>query len=676
MLRNNKVSGTVSPVKMIGVDTGGTFTDLVCLDGEELTVEKLASTPKDPSQAVLEGVARLGGAGPKDEVVHGTTVALNALLTGRVARTALVTNEGFQDLIEIGRQARPELYALHPVKTPTLIPRELRFELPQRSWPGTNGELESIRKPTKPELAELGKQLKKAKPDSIVICLLHSFSDPTIEQDVAASLKGLGIPITCSGTLLREYREFERFATGMANACLVPLIQNYIAALRAKLPKARLSILQSNGGSLPAERAAIEPARVLLSGPAGGVVGAARAAREAGLSRIVTLDMGGTSTDVAFHRANTEMWESVSRAEVAGLPIGLPALDIHTIGCGGGSIVRLDAGGILHVGPASAGADPGPVCHGKGDELTVTDAHVYLGHIAAGNFLGGAFELDVDAVARGFERLAKQLGCDARGAAQAVLEVARAAMRRAIGVETMQRGQDPKNLPVVAFGGAGGLQAAALAGALDLPGALVPALPGCLSAYGMATADAISDRSRTLLAPLASWNAKDRRAVAKELSAEATAELRAAGHKAKSIEYEYSLELRYRGQSFELAVIEQFDSGVAQRFGTRHEELYGWALEDGEIELVNLRVRALVRKPVATTKMPRRKSLAKSAIVGERRATFDSEYSVPIIDRSALTPGVEFKGPALIEEFSGTTLLPPDWDARVTAGKHLWLQKS
>ncbi|MFT5059143.1 MAG: N-methylhydantoinase A [Planctomycetota bacterium] len=419
----------------------------------------------------------------------------------------------------------------------------------------------------------------------------------------------------------------------------------------------------------------MEPARVLLSGPAGGVVGAARAAREAGLSRIVTLDMGGTSADVAFHRANTEMWESVSRAEVAGLPLGVPALDIHTIGCGGGSIVHLDAGGILHVGPASAGADPGPVCHGRGGQLTVTDAHVYLGHIAAGPFLAGNFELDVDAVTRAFEKLGKRLGTAPLRAAQAVLEVARAAMRRAIGVETMQRGQDPKDLPVVAFGGAGGLQGAALAAALGLPGALIPALPGCLSAYGMATADAISDQSQTLLAPLAMWSGKARRKLAKELAAAARSELRSAGHKAKSIEFEYSLELRYAGQAFELPVPDDFSPQIPTHFAQRHEELYGWALTDVEIELVNLRVRALVRRPDVKHPRPRSKSLPKAAILGTRQADFDGPHLTPIVDRSALKPGVQFKGPALIEEFSGTTLLPPGWQARVTAGQHLWMQK-
>lgn len=662
-------------MKTIGVDTGGTFTDLVCLDGDELRVEKLSSTPEDPSQAVLEGVERLGGALGRDEVVHGTTVALNALLTGRVARTALVTNQGFQDLLEIGRQARPELYALHPVKRADLVPRSLRFEVSQRSWPDLDGQLQEIRRPSKSELKELRTQLERARPESIAVCLLHSYQDPSIETDVARALQGLGIPITCSAQLLREYREFERFSTATANASLVPIIAKYIASLRNALPDARLSILQSNGGTLPAERAAQEPARVLLSGPAGGVVGAARAAREAGLSRIVTLDMGGTSTDVAFHRANTEMWESVSRAEVAGLPLGVPALDIHTIGCGGGSIVHLDAGGILHVGPASAGADPGPVCHGRGGQLTVTDAHVYLGHIAPGPFLAGEFSLDVDAVARAFEVLGKRLGIAPLRAAQAVLEVARAAMRRAIGVKTMQRGHDPKDLPVVAFGGAGGLQGAALAGALNLPGALIPALPGCLSAYGMATADAISDQSQTLLAPLAAWNGKTRRKLAKELAATASGELRDAGHRAKSIETEYSLELRYAGQAFELPLPDDFSAQVPAQFAQRHEELYGWSLADAEIELVNLRVRALVRRPDIKHPRPRSKPMPKGAIIGERRADFDGPHNTPIVKRSALKPGVHFQGPALIEEFSGTTLLPPSWQARVTAGGHLWLEK-
>ena len=658
----------------IGVDTGGTFTDLVRAGEDGWHTEKLPSTPDDPSRAVLEGIGRLGGLERLQEVVHGTTVALNALLTGRFARAALVVNEGFLDLVEIGRQARPELYALHPVKEPPMIPRERRFELPQRSWPGPDGRLVHERQPTREELAALRRRIERSGAESVAVCLLHAYADPTIEERVARALRPLGLPITCSAAILREYREVERFSTASANAVLQPVLARYLDRLAGGLQDTRLSILQSSGGALPAAGAAGARGRVLLSGPAGGVGGAAGAARAAGLERIVTLDMGGTSTDVAFHDSRSRLEDSVATATVAGAPIGLPALDIHTIGCGGGSLVHLDAGGILHVGPASAGADPGPVCHGKGEELTVTDAHVMLGHIAAGSFLGGRMELDVDAVRRGFEELARQLGSRPAQAARAVLEVARAAMRRAVGVETMQRGHDPRNLPLVAFGGAGGLQAAALAGDLGLPGSLVPALPGCLSAFGMASADAISDHSRTWLAPLAEVPGRRRRQALKELAAAGKAELREAGHAARAIEFEYSLDLRYRGQSFELSVPETFDARVTEAFAARHEKLYGWRLDAGEVELVNLRARASVHREVPAGRAPRARALPAAAQVGERTADLDGRRKVPLLDRRQLVPGVHFEGPALVEEFSGTTVVPCGWKARVTRGGHLWLE--
>jgi len=660
-------------LRTLGVDTGGTFTDLVSIEGEERRVEKLPSTPDDPSRAVLEGIERLGGTGRGDEVVHGTTVALNALLTRRFSKAALVVNEGFLDLLEIGRQARPELYALHPVKPPDLVPRRLRFEVGQRSWPGAGGELEQDRAPSRAELEELAARIRRSGAESIAVCLLHAYADPAIEERVARALEPLGLPITCSAGILREFREVERFSTACANAVLVPILAGYVERLSRALPDTRLSLLQSSGGTLPAERAAREPARLLLSGPAGGVVGAARAARDAGLERIVTLDMGGTSTDVAFHDARSRLVDSVGHVEVGGHPIGLPALDIHTIGCGGGSLVRLDAGGILHVGPESAGADPGPICHGHGSEPTVTDAHVLLGHIAPGRFLGGRFELDTEGVTRAFEALGKRLAATPVQAARAVLEVARAAMRRAVGVETMQRGQDPRHLPLVAFGGAGGLQGAALAEGLGLPGALIPSEPGCLSAQGMATADALSDHSRTLLAPLAKWPAAARRRVAKELAARGREELLAAGHAARAIDFEFSLDLRYRGQAFEIPVPESFDAGVAAAYARRHEELYGWSLDARAVELVNLRARALVQRPYEERPKPRARRLPKEAVVGERRADFGRALRTPVIDRARLAPGVGFEGPALVEEFSGTTVVPPGWRARVTRGGHLWL---
>jgi N-methylhydantoinase A len=659
---------------VVGVDTGGTFTDLVRVaPGETPRTGKVHSTPGDPTRAVRAGLAELTGGAQVEHLVHGTTVALNALLTGSIARTALVTNAGFRDLVEIGRQDRPELYALHPVKPAPLVPRRLRFELAQRSWPGPRGKLVEEQRPDARAYEELARRLARSGAESVAICLLHSYADPAIERRVARALAPLGLPLTCSADILPAYREVERFSTAIVNAALAPVMSAYLARLARDLPAGRLSLLQSSGGTLAARVAAREPVRVLLSGPAGGVVGAARAAAEAGLGQIATLDMGGTSTDVAFHDPAAGLLGAASEARVAGHPIGVPTLDIHTIGCGGGSLVHVDKGGVLHVGPASAGADPGPVCYGTGATPTVTDAHVQLGHIAAAGFLDGGLSLDTDAVARAFEALGARLGVTPDAAAEGVLDVARAAMRRAVSVMTMQRGQDPEALPLVAFGGGGGLAAAALAGSLGMPGALVPALPGVLSAHGMAHADALRDHAATVLAPLAAWDAARRARALAELAQRGRRELREAGHAPGAIAFEHSLELRYHGQSFELSVPECADPAAA--FAARHRALYGWDLPHGVVELVHLRARAVVRRapPATGARRPRRRPAPEEAVVGTRRAGFGRRVLAKRIDRARLAPGHVVDGPAILEEFSGTTLVPPGWRAEVRPGGHLWL---
>ncbi|MEE8469523.1 MAG: hydantoinase/oxoprolinase family protein [Planctomycetota bacterium] len=666
---------------ILGVDTGGTFTDLVLAD-DSGTVRsvKVPSTPDDPARALLAGVRLLcdgdgggdgggkrsgeGGAGDDLlqsglEVIHGTTVALNALLTGRTARTALVTNAGFRDLLEIGRQERPDIYSLHPRKPAPLVPRERRFEVHQRSWPDGQGGILEVSVPSSAELLKLVRAVQRSRAESVAVCLLTSYADPSIEERVAAALAPLGIPITCSAAILPAYREIERFSTAVVNAALVPVLGAYLERLGKEFDGHRLSVLQSSGGTLEAAAAAREPVRVLFSGPAGGVVGAGRAAAQCGLSSIVTLDMGGTSTDVAFRDADAENLGTVNDAVVAGHPIAVPALDIHTIGCGGGSLVRVDAGGVLHVGPESAGADPGPVCYGRGEEPTVTDAHVLLGHIAPQAFLNGTLELDEGAVQRAFERLAERLGSTPADTAAGVLEVARAALRRAVGVMTMQRGMDPKALPLVAFGGGGGLHAAALARSLGMPGALVPAQPGVLSALGMTTADALRDHQCTVLAPLADWGRERRGRALKRLAETGRQELREAGHAARAIRSEYSLELRYRGQSYELTVPE--GRSPAQVFAFQHEERYGWRMDAGEVELVTLRARAVVRvaPPVVAGPQPRRRARPAAAVVGTRRAWFEQWVECERIDRSRLAPGHVVQGPAIVEEYSVTTLVPP-----------------
>jgi N-methylhydantoinase A len=677
----------------LGVDTGGTFTDFALVDpdrgGDEVYFEKVPSTPTAPERALLDGLARLERATEQAtaragsaELVHGTTVALNALLTAQFARTALVTNEGFRDLLEIGRQDRPELYALHPVKPPAIVPRELRFEIAQRSWPRADDAtvLESVRSPSRAELRRLLARLRAANVDSIAVCLLHSYADPRIEESVARALEPLGVPITTSSGLLREHREFERFSTAAVNAALVPVAVTYLQRLSAACARGRLELMQSNGGTLPAERAAIEPVRVLLSGPAGGVVGAARAAREAGFERMVGLDMGGTSTDVAFQSlARASHAARTGPIYVAGHPIAVPSLDIHTIGCGGGSLLHVDAGGVLRVGPESAGADPGPVCYGVGERATITDAHVLLGHVASGAFLAGRLELHVDAVERAFERLGAKLGLKPVAAAQAALDVANSAMRRALATMTMQRGEDPRATPLVAFGGAGGLHAADLAASLGQPCALVPRGPGVLSALGMATADAIRERSASVLAPLARISAAERRRKLAQLAHEARAELIEIGHRARDIEIEAALDLRYSGQSFEIRLPDSSDP--ARDFHARHAALYGYELREREIELVHVRVRAIVRRPARSLAPVRARAMDRSAILGRRRAVFATRQAgtraveCPVIDRARLRAGEHFDGPALVEEFSGTTVVPPGWRARVAVGSHLVLER-
>jgi N-methylhydantoinase A len=582
-----------------------------------------------------------------------------------VARVALVTNAGFADLIEIGRQDRPDIYALHPEKPPPLVARELRFEVASRAWPdpGGGGALVTVSRPARAELARLARALGRSGAESVAIGLLHSYASPQDEVAIASALAPLGLPITCSAELLPEHREYERFSTAVVNAALVPLMRAYLGSIAPRLAGARLVLLQSTGGTLAAERAAREPVRVLYSGPAGGVVGARHAASEAGLDAFVGLDMGGTSSDVCFEGAGGAE-RALEAPRVAGYPVGVPALDLHTIGCGGGSLVRVDAGGILHVGPESAGADPGPVAYGTSAIPTVTDAHVLLGHVAAGPFLGGKLALDGEAVERAFAALARRLGCSATDAARAVLDVARASMRRALGVMTMQRGQDPARLALVAFGGAGGLHACALAGALGMRGALVPSLPGALSARGMTAAEAQLDLVDTVLAPLDTLSRGALRERLDALVAQARRELGEHGA-GRALDVRATLDLRYRGQSFEVRVPSVPD--VAAEFHRAHEL---------DLALVCLRVRARGRRRAAVPPRVRARGVPASARRGSRPIVLGRRVRAAVLEREALPPGCAFTGPALVEEYSGTTLVPDGWKARVTAGGHLWLARN
>ncbi|MBA2732924.1 MAG: hydantoinase/oxoprolinase family protein, partial [Acidobacteria bacterium] len=482
----------------VGVDTGGTFTDFVFQATDGLRVFKLASTPADPSEAIMAGLRRVcdltGAALREIEVIHGTTVGTNALLERRGARTALVTTAGFEDVLAIGRQARPALYDLNAVRPASIVPDQLRFGVRERVT--ASGEvLEELDEKT---LQQLVKKLKSARVESIAICLLFSFVHPEHERRIAGALSALNVPLSVSHEILPEYREYERTSTVTINAYLQPLMGAYLNRLKTHVP--HLRVMQSSGGSISADVAASEPVRTILSGPAGGVVGALGVARRAGFENIITFDMGGTSTDVALCDAPEGM-RMTNEAHVAGLPVAVNMMDIHTVGAGGGSIARVDAGGSLRVGPESAGANPGPACYGRGVLPTVTDANLVLGRFGGMGLLGGEFKLDEKRAHDALNELAREMSAQAgrrvsvMEAALGVVRVVNTNMERALRVISVERGYDPREFMLLPFGGAGGLHAVELARALRIPRVIAPMSAGALSALGALASDVVKDWS-------------------------------------------------------------------------------------------------------------------------------------------------------------------------------------
>src|SRR6185295_13438217 len=577
----------------VGVDTGGTFTDFVFEARGRLEIFKLASTPSDPSRAIAAGlqtIAEKTGAQLKNlEVVHGTTVGTNALLERRGARTALVTTRGFEDVFVIGRQARPELYNLDAVKPPPLVPDNLRFGLGGRVT--ASGEI--IEELDETALSALLDRLKKAKVESVAICLLFSFVDPGFENQIAEALSVLDVPLSVSHQILPEYRESERTSTVTINAYLQPLMGTYLQRLAANTRSLR--VMQSSGGSISALVAAREPVRTILSGPAGGVVGALRAARAAGFEKIITFDMGGTSTDVAL--CGRDGLRMTNEALVAGLPVAVPVMDIHTVGAGGGSIARVDDGGSLRVGPESAGAEPGPACYGRSLLPTVTDAHVMLGHFGGGGLLGGDFDLDEARSQKAMAQLASDMSkvagrqITAIEAAQGVLVVANTNMERALRRISVERGHDSREFALLPFGGAGGLHAVELAQALRIPQIIVPNSAGALSAIGVLTADVVKDQSRTKMLEVSPGVGRKLDQTFKEMERTAAVALRREGFPTVKQRHERSLALRYKGQSFELE-IKRTSGNIATEFHRAHQERYGYAQESNVVEVVSARVRS------------------------------------------------------------------------------------
>jgi N-methylhydantoinase A len=646
------------------VDTGGTFTDFVFQTVRGLQIFKLASTPADPSLAIIEGLRRVARETSTRlsslEVVHGTTVGTNALLERRGARTALVTTAGFEDVLAIGRQARPALYDLNAVRPAPLVPDNLRFGVRERVT--ASGEvLEAL---DESALATLVKKLKRERVESIAVSLLFSFIHPEHERRIAEALKALGVPLSVSHQILPEYREYERTSTVAINAYLQPLMGAYLERLQTHAPSLR--VMQSSGGSISATVASREPVRTILSGPAGGVVGALRAARAAGFDHLITFDMGGTSTDVAL--CDQYGMRMTREASVAGLPVAVHLMDIHTVGAGGGSIARIDEGGSLRVGPESAGADPGPACYGRSLLPTVTDAHLVLGHFGGAGLLGGEFRLDEKRAREALSGLAREMSAAAqrrvsvREAAQGVLSVVNTGMERALRAISVERGYDPREFALLPFGGAGGLHAVELARALRIPRIIAPVAAGALSALGALASSVVKDWSRTVMLEATFENRAQVERAFREMEREARAALLREGFKAERQRHERMLGVRYKGQSFELEIRWKDKGDVARDFHRAHHARYGYAQSANTVEIVSARLRSTGIVDELRKERERRLKRRGAPLSPHAHATVyftSGAKRAAVYRRDDLQPGARLRSPSIVTEYSSTTLIPP-----------------
>jgi N-methylhydantoinase A len=647
---------------LLGVDVGGTFTDAVLLDGGAVYTAKVPTTPREESNGVMravEAVLRRAGAAASDvdSFAHGMTVGTNALLEERGARTALVATRGFADLLEIGRQDRPHLYRLCAPKPAPLVEDGLRFEAAERVGP--EGIVEPLAEDEPERLAAV---IAESGAEAVAICLLFSYLDPGHEQRIAAELRERlpGVHVSASHEVLPRFREYERCSTTVIDAYLSPLLGRYLGRLSEAAAKAGLPqplVMRSSGGVAPAAEAGRAGAWSVLSGPAGGAVGAGLLAQLSGDGDALGFDMGGTSCDVCVVE-NGEVRRTDSR-KLEGRPIQLPMVDVHTVGAGGGSIGWRDSGGALRVGPHSAGADPGPACYGRGgSEPTVTDANLLLGHLAGDSELAGGVALDAEAAERAVAALGRSLGLDPLRTAAGILRVANQEMVRALRVVTVERGVDPRGFALLPFGGAGPMHAAAIAAELGIETILCPRAGGVLSALGLCASERRRDTARTLMLSGSELTAER---IAAEVGA--MVEQTGTGLDAEA-EARVIYQLRYAGQAFELPVPGPVDPDAAELiegFERAHEERYGHRDPDGEVVLVDVDLALVVPGQAPQPAAADEGTLAR----GSRRAHFDGEWIETPVLRGEPPAGTEAEGPVVFELPEATFLLPPGWDTHV-----------
>ncbi len=644
----------------IGIDIGGTFTDFVIYDTERksITTFKLLSDSINPSVTILQGLSRTLGNNPT-QIIHGSTVATNALLERKGSRTALITTRGFKDILQIGRQNRPNLYDWNQAPQPALVPTQFRFEVDERI--DSHGDV--ITPLNIVQIEELSTQLDLENIESIAVCLLFSFLYPNHEQKIVAALREKNYFVSASSEILPEFREYERTSTTVVNAYVSPILDRYLTTLQNSLPNSNLQIMQSNGGMINLYEAKNNGARCILSGPAGGIIGAQFITQQIIASdhnilpvekvKIITLDMGGTSTDVSLINGEPTL---TTNAIVAGCPIHLPLLDIHTIGAGGGSIAYIDPGGSLRVGPLSAGANPGPACYGKGDLPTVTDANLVLGRIRPDNFLGGQMKIYPERAYAAITKLGSELSLTPVQTACGVIEVVNIQMERALRVISVERGHDPRDFNLFSYGGAGGLHAIELARHLGIPKVIISKFSSTLSAFGMLASNVIKDYVQTImLGGIISFDLIDN--YFSPIVTQGIQEVKKQGVPDDHIEIQRSLDIRYIGQSYELNI--PFCNNFLDIFHETHTSTYGYSYSDKPIEIVNIRLRAIGKVPsiclhsdnhIRINKKPTEKGLIQVVLK-------EGIELIPLYIYEQLSPGTSFEGPALIVSTDTTILV-------------------
>lgn len=650
---------------VIGIDTGGTFTDFVLWRAGSVTVHKVLSTPTAPEQAIVQGLHDLGVMQLDDSpllLIHGSTVATNAVLEGKGVRTAYITNRGLADVLTIGRQTRRELYNLQPSLIKPPVPKEYCLETGGRI--SAHGEV--LDPLTASDLTQLQQQLNALAPQAVAINLLFSFIDDRFEREIEAALP-TEVFITRSSTILPEYKEYERGMTTWLNAYVGPLMQKYLARLCVAVPHAQVTVMQSSGGTIAAEHAGARAVHLLLSGPAGGMAAARFIGACVQQSQLLTFDMGGTSTDVGLIEGDLQL---TTEGKIGDYPVAVPMIDLHTIGAGGGSIAYVDAGGVLQVGPQSAGADPGPACYGRGGKAaTVTDANLILGRLRVDAFLGGRMILDVDAARNAMQSLAAQLGLSIEATASGIIQLVNEHMAQALRVMSVQRGIDPRQLTLVSFGGAGGLHVCALAEALDMQTALVPVHAGVLSALGMLVAPRSRQLSQTITGLYQDYTAAQLHERFAPLITQGRLELSREGVEQHAIEMQLSVDLRYRGQAYTLNVPWTMQGDSERDFAQLHRRRYGHDL-NLPIEIVNLRVALHAAAQHITGIESTFKPMTTN-----RGSTPQSVGGLPVYRRDELGQEQIISGPALITEAVATTYLADRWQATVDRVGNLRLQR-